>query len=356
MTNPNLKNFNPGGIEDRFDSRDYSWDEVGGATMAPFDWNKGHDIEEILSGILKIPNFKLTVKDQGPSFSCGGQAWGYMAEVLEALNTGTYEPRSAKYMYAQTCVPGGGSRGRDNAEVYVKQGVAREDVLTSYEHGLPPTEDFMQRSKDITEAIRFNARLSRASSYAQTGVDIDSIAQATSTGSGTVIGVWGQNNGTWNSAFPKPPTDHTWAHWVYAGKAKIINGVKHIGILNSWGKDVGDHGWQWLSEDYFKDNIFSGWTHVFAPIISPDFQHQFNKNINFGETSGEVQALQDALKIDGQFPISVPSSGFYGDITRKAVLVFQTKYKVAPQTELSALNGKTVGPATRKKLNELFGV
>lgn len=359
MTNPLEPNFDPGGIIDRVDLRDFHWDEIGGATMPSFDWNKGHDIEQVLSGVLNIPNFKLTVKDQNGSFSCGGQAWSYMAEVLEALSTKSYEPRSAKYLYSQTYVPGGGSRGRDNAEIFVNQGVCRENVLTSYDHGLPPDESFMEKSVDITDIARKNARLSMASAYAQTGTNIDDIASATSTGSGTVIGIYGQNNGTWNGLFPKPPSvtsnSSIWGHWVYAGKAKLINGVKHIGILNSWGKDVGDKGWQWLSEEYFKQYVFSGWTHIFAPPVTQSFTYNFMKNINFGENDDEVKNLQTALRLDGTFPFTVSSSGLYGDITRRAVLDFQQKYKII-STPADSNNGKIVGPKTRVQLNKLFNV
>lgn len=347
------KDFNPGGLVDRYDSRDYQWEEVGGAPIVAFDWIRGYDVEQELSHVLNIPNFKLKVKDQGPSFSCGGQAWAYLAEVLEALNTGNYEPRSAKYLYAQTCVPGGGSRGRDNAEVYLNQGISREIVLTSYQNGKPPSEAFMQRSIDITDLIRMDAPLSKASAYAQVGTDIESLAIAIQANSGAVIGVEGANNGTWQSEFPKPPTTVAWRHWVYACGAKMINGKKHIKIINSWGEAAGNKGVQWLSEDYFKRNIFSAWTHVFAPQLPPQFQHTFVRNMVFGETNIEVTALQTALKIDGTFPAGVPSSGFYGDITRRAVLNFQFKHKLIT-TAVESNNGKIVGPKTRAKLNQLF--
>lgn len=342
------KEFNPGGLKDRFDSRDFMWDEVGGATTAPFDWNKGFDIEKKLG-------VKLVVKDQGASFSCGGQAWAYLAEVLEALATGSYEPRSAKYMYAQTCVPGGGSRGRDNAEVFVTQGVSRESVLTSYFNGAPPSESFMQRSVDITDIVRVNANLTKASAYAQTGTDIESIASAIENNFGAVIGVDGSNNGTWASVFPSIPKTIEWRHWVYAGKAKMINGNKHIGICNSWGSDVGEAGWQWLGEAYFKKNIWSGWTHVFAPTLPDTFNYNFLKDIKYGQNNMEVAALQDALRADGEFPETVQSSGYYGLITARAVLAFQTKYQIDSMSELIKLNGKSVGPKTRQKLNQLFG-
>ena len=38
---------------------------------------------------------------------------------------------------------------------------------------------------------------------------------------------------------------------------------KLCGVLNSWGEEVGDKGWQWLSEEWFKNpklGVREGWT------------------------------------------------------------------------------------------------
>lgn len=348
-----------GAIIDREDPRDFSWTEVGFGAP-PFDWNLGFDIEEKIGS-------KIPAKDQDGSFSCGGQAWASYAAVLEAVFTGTFEERSAKFIYAQTFVPpDGGSMGRSNADIFVNQGVAREVLTSSYDLGAPPKEAFMRRVQDVSEAARYDAKNDKALSYSNVDVTIgiDVIAQAIRENYGAVIGLAGQNNGTWASAFPAPPTNGPyWFHWVYAGKAKMINGVKHIGFLNSWGKTVGQDGWQWLSEAYVKKLLPSSsyrralwqvWTHSFNPTAIPPFTHNFKTNIKLLETGSEVIALQRALQIDGQFPKSVPCTGYYGDITRRAVLAFQLKYSVASTQELFALNGEQVGAKTRMKLNQLF--
>lgn len=345
MTDPTVPHFNPGGIVDRVDHRDHLYSEVGFGT-APFDWNTGFDIEQ---GI----NFKLPVKDQNGSYSCGGQAWATLAGVLEAKATGSFEERSAKFVYAQTYQWGGGSTARDNANIFIKQGVARESVLSSYDHGAPPAEAYMTRSGDIGEVARNDAKLSLSSSYAAVTTTIDEVARALRDNHGVILGIDGENNGTWSSAFPKPPTHTEWRHWIYAGKAKKLGGVKYLGLLNSWGTAVGESGWQWIPESYFTSgHIFSAWTHVLNPTPpDPSFHYAFIVNLQFGQSGVDIVNLQKALQIDGEFPLNVPCTGFYGDVTRRAVLAFRLKYKVSSTTDPE---GRAVGPLTRAQLNKLF--
>jgi len=73
---------------------------------------------------------------------------------------------------------------------------------------------------------------------------------------GVVMGFDGENNGTWHSTHPQTPSKRAWSHCIYGGKAKLIDGKKYVGFLNSWGEDVGEDGWQWFGEEWFKD----GWT------------------------------------------------------------------------------------------------
>lgn len=353
MSNPNVENFNPGAFKDIEDNRDYQLDEVAAAPI-PFDWDTGFDIEDSLRIALNVPTFRPTVKDQEQSFSCGGQAWAYLAEILEALKTASYEPRSAKYVYAQTAVPTGGSRGRDNADIFVNQGVSRETVLPSY----PATEAHLTRSQDITDPVRINAKLARSFVYAQTPINMNSIAMAIRDHGGVILGVDGSNNGTWSSEFPKPPTSTEWRHWIYFGKAKKIGGIKYIGCLNSWGTDVGVSGWQWIEETYLNSgHVWSAWTHVLMPPITPPVeppvQHVFNVNLAYGETSEEVKHLQTKLKKLGFFPAALAPTLFYGDITRRAVLSFQVTHNVSPIADLIALQGKSFGPKSRAKINSL---
>lgn len=258
------KQIKSGAYQDIYDSRDYKWSEMGKGST-PFDWNIGYDIESVMG-------LTINPKDQNGSGSCGGQAFSYYGAIKEALMTGTYEERSAKFLYAQCYVPSGGSRGRDLCDIAINQGFGRETFTPSYENGNPPNEEFMIRSQDITDLARQEAKSTLALSYASVdSANIDAVAQAIRDNHGCVIGITGENGKGWLTTYPLPATKTDWRHWVYAGKAKMINGKKHIGIINSWG-DIGERGWQWVSEDYFNARIdgvspvWSAWTLVLKKI------------------------------------------------------------------------------------------
>ena len=331
--------FGHGGIQDTPDIRDYQYKDIAGAT-APFDWNLGFDIESKLG-------YKIKVKDQGSSSSCGGQAVSYLSGGLESLYSKSFEERSAKYIYAQTHVVGGGSMARDNADIFVKQGVARESVLPSY----PNTEDNLTRSEDILPSVRQDAQTDMALIYSQVPLNIEDVAQAIRDNNGVVMGLAGQNNGTWLSAYPQPPLDpniEKWNHFVYACKAKLVNGIKFVGIINSWGEEVGEAGVQWLSESYFTSgNIWS--VYAFTLRTPQTTTAHFDTDMSYMQSSDEIKRLQLFLTGLGYFNATI--TGYYGNITRDAVYAFQVDHVKLSIWEYFVTKGRLCGSKTRQALN-----
>lgn len=102
------------------------------------------------------------------------------------------------------------------------------------------------------------------------------------------------------------------------------------------------------------DNGYNGCVDP-APFLKDRPSHIFLKNLKYKDTDLEVMNLQACLQDYGTF-IYPELTTYYGEETRKAVLAFQVKEKVAPwYTVLLPNQGKYVYEATRKRLNELYG-
>lgn len=243
-----------GALESGYDIRDYWYEPQDGAG---FDWKEGYDVEKKLG-------IKIITKDQNGSSSCGGQAWGYYGEVLERVATGTYEPRSAKWIYAHTrSADGAGSNGRVNSSFCVKEGWVSERLVPSYNKGKPPRESFFSVKPIRTPEIKAEAESNKGLSFLGVTPNIEIVAQAVRDNYGCVLVVNGEDNGTWKNVYPLPPTVKEWGHFLYAGKVTLMGGKKYIGVKNSWGDDTGEDGWQWLGEEWFvnpKLGVREGWT------------------------------------------------------------------------------------------------
>jgi len=99
---------------------------------------------------------------------------------------------------------------------------------------------------------------------------------------------------------------------------------------------------------------------ILVPLTTPTvitypapagFTHTFSTQLDFGLTSPEVVALQNALKLDGDFPLTVQSTGYFGSVTQIALEKFQTKYGIASSGTPTTTGYGRVGPKTIAKLN-----
>lgn len=329
------------------DARDYTPDspEVGMAP-APFDWEKGYDVEQDLQILLPT-------KDQGGAGSCGGETISQLGQTISKAYLNEESEKSAKAPYSQVFVPGGGSNSRMLADIYIKQGIYKESLVPSYPSpGTPPTEAFMERSSDISYLAKQDALESAGLfAYVFPNLNIDTIAALMRDHKGALIGLHGSNNGTWLSSHPSPvKVGDLWAHFMFGGKANLVNGRKTLWCKQSWGKDVAPdtNAWQAITQDHFDyGRIWDAMVLVWSPK-PPKPAHVFAPGIAFGQTSAEVTALQQALAHDGVFNLA--ATGYYGAITAAAVLKFRAKHGIDSSTDPL---GHTIGPRTVAALNAL---
>ena len=156
---------------------------------------------------------------------------------------------------------------------------------------------------------------------------------------------WSDANGvTWepNRLNPLNPAFPTvGGHAIIISNYDYTNGNLQF-IPNTWSSKWNDKGVGYLNYDDYK--ITEAWIPYFVanPIVVP---LQFTSQLKLGSSGNEVKLLQDVLKKEGCFPQTTHSTGYFGQITKSAVICFQTKYGISPVGE--------VGPQTRAKLNSL---
>lgn len=137
----------------------------------------------------------------------------------------------------------------------------------------------------------------------------------------------------------------------YSGHAIIksyfnFNSNKLFTVSNTWGKDWNDNGDGHINNDIYKCD--EAWIPYFnaSDIPVPETPvFIFTKDMKYGETSEDVKQLQKRL--------GVIQTGYYGDLTQRAVYRFQLD-KGLPLSwyERNILVGRLCGFKTRSALNQ----
>ena len=87
-----------------------------------------------------------------------------------------------------------------------------------------------------------------------------------------------------------------------------------------------------------------------AQIVSP----VFNATLRYGMTSEDVKRLQELLASNPEIYPEGIISGWFGQLTRKAVRKFQCKYEIVCSGDEKTTGYGLAGPKTRAKINEVF--
>jgi hypothetical protein len=367
-----MHDFIPGArLDDRPEAeklKDYHFGEIVAATN-PVAWT-----EKPRASWRRFP-----IANQNGSGSCVAQTIRKQAGVMYFLRHGVFPNFSASDIYQRRSNrPAPGMNGVEAFELW-RQGITLNEFAPS--DGLTDSE---MDSLGIPPQAREAGRIFRLGNYVILPTrDIDTIASVIQT-TGKAVMVWTfWRSDEWLAVPRVLQPDLTLAaapgrHSTAAVDFTMYEGEKALVADESWGVADTFDGQRVLKESFFQvRNWFAAYPINFAfddqTKVQPQNRprHTFNQPLAFipwDDTKDrpadmprheaqlrDVIALQDVLKHEGAFPRNVASTGYYGAITAKSVLAFQRKHLVAPEAELAALAGRTVGPKTRAKLNELYG-
>lgn len=250
-----------------------------------------------------------------------------------------------------------GSSLRSALKAAYKYGVAPE-VLVPTDTTLP-YEEFVSVSQwpdnVWQEALKY-----RIGGYISVGTDKDSLSSAISQ-YGALYAMF-QCGSTWwlpswKSCLPiEKPVNVVSGHAVVPFSYDATFPKNHMILRNSWSTDWGNQG----NGDFFCDDYgpTEAWAVTLAPIVNDlpsasEFNHAFNTDMAFGQTSDEVKALQTFLKIKGYFDYPT-ATGYYGAVTEASVYKFQLDHVQLNLIEKYVYRGSHCGPKTRAEINAMM--
>lgn len=329
--------------------KDYQHIEVAGAA-GPVVWK-----EKTQSEWRKFP-----IRNQNGSGTCVAQTGAKILGIENHLEEGRFVDFSANLIYQRRADRNlVGMYGQEALEILSKFGTTTEarwpsQNLTEAQANTP--KDLAPEDLEIMDTYR-------AGGYVMLPIrNIEAVAQVIqSMGKGVML-FFDFEYDEWTDVPQLKHQTGNLYHSVTGVDAFLYDGKKSILIDDSWGRFYGFDGQRVITEDFLKKrNFFAGYVLDLTnkrnerakPPVRP--KHRFDANLQFGMIKNEdVKKLQDILRFEELFPQKIESTGNYLQITAKAVMAFQRKHKVASEADIVSLQGKMVGPKTRKKLNELY--
>ncbi len=244
-------------------SRQLKGQRIGKSTT-PFNWERGYDVRDTVGSIQ--------IKNQGSSYSCGGQAGAYFLEIQRRLQNIREGAISAKSIYSPWDNIGGGMTVTELNTQIGAHGAVLEVTVPSYDtYGNPLSESMIHDSSWETPALLYDATTRAGYTPYDIAEDIETIAQTVQNYGAVLIEIRGNNNLTWLSPTPSVVKfGDYWYHYMCVIGAKQFGSEKKLVALNSWGEQCGNKGEQYFGEEWFRTKgIIDAFTFIHDSQIVP---------------------------------------------------------------------------------------
>lgn len=311
-------------------------------------------IHEELFASAPAPKWDERKPKQFPIFNQDGSSACVAFAVAKILGIDeVYEGRefvhlSPRDIYVRRTNAGGGMYLPEALDIARKHGATLESLVPSENLG-----ESAQNSKNgITPETDKIAQRYKSAGRVALPIDIDAIAAITTMGKGVLLGFRFDYDEWTDMPTVNEKSRQECGHGVAGVDNVLLNGRPYIVIDDSWGPGYAKFGQRHISNEFLKRRCFyAGYTMNFE--YKPDDNkpsYRFTRWLKRGDRNSDVVALQNILKYEGMFPTNVDSTGFYGPVTQRGVLLFQQKYVGSNN------GGAQAGPQTIAKLNEMFSI
>ncbi|MFA5050997.1 MAG: peptidoglycan-binding domain-containing protein [Patescibacteria group bacterium] len=275
---------------------------------------------------------KFPYQYQDGSSACVAFTMAKITLVLYYILNSRIVKWSAGFWYKQRNNAPYGGMNFDNARYLSSTGAIVEELLPS--EGLSETAinalDISDHIKDTADGFAISPN------WFEVPLDFDTVASTLEQTKKPIM-LWGHfgSGEFFYTSYPKAnSTDNPWAHSFTAVDTTIKNGVKYIVIEDS--ADYEANYVKYISKEWFDLKVFLA---------------RYPINFKFQDTpkpvfDGSVKSLQECL-IYEKFLANGLNTGYFGSLTKQALIKFQTKYGIVP-------NVGYFGEITKAKLKELY--
>lgn len=321
-------------------AKDYQHDELFGS----------QSVEWLTKSQATKSEELFPIRDQKNTSSCLCYA------VCTALYSTEKENLSPGFLYSQRInKPQEGSIYYDIAGLVKDYGVPSETSLPT-----PTTESKINALK-ISDQVKTEAKKHTQKAYIfMYEPTIETLASLSNQGIPVVISIFGNYN-EWSSDYPivqdpslnpsNAPINHAITVLPYSGFK--YSGIEHIKIQDS--AHFGGLVFRDLNKSWVTKRVKHAMYFIDMEFEDSDFPdhlrgYTWNKDLYIGTRGQEVQRLQEFLRYKGFFPKTINGVPFectqyFGGITRKAVIEYQTSKGIKP-------NVGYFGPLTRTEANK----
>jgi len=294
-----------------------------------------------------------TERNQKSSNSCVAQTASKMLEVLNKLEENKTVVFSASPIYAKRInKPNAGMAMYDVFDIVKKYGTTTEQRIKSQMINDSQMEKEAKKWSvdDVNISLEYGIE---AYAYIQ-NPNIDVLASHIEAGRPVMLFLYAEVDeyGEYPTIkYPNLDINKCYIrHAVTAVDYGLIKGKKYLRIEDS--AHFNKYSVRYLDESFLTRIYSAG---VFFDrdnsVLPKKIKHTFTSVMEMGQRSKDIKILQDILKLEGFFPVTTDSTGYYGTITQKAVDKFQVHYQVASLWELLIVKGKRVGSKTLEELN-----
>jgi len=311
---------------------------------------------------------RFPIFNQDGSGSCVAQTLKKLLGIMHWLKYDYFLNFSANDIYRRRRnKPGSGMIGNDSLQICT-QGISLEEIV--------PSEKMNDTQMDAVKIPDYNEKIRdvfKVKNYLTLPLDFDTVASTIqATGKGVMLWFYFDYSEWTDKPEVKKQIElndsATCRHSIPGVEVTLYKGEEAIIIEDSWGPSFGLEGRRVITREFFEKRCFYAAYLIdfkFSEGVDPEEneddgakpKYHFDKKLYFSPTfnvNEDVKHLQTILKYEGMFPENIDCTGYYGSITCKAVYQWQLKHQVAGKPELDALQGRSCGPKTIAKLNELY--